>query len=69
MEKIILSVDGMSCSHCENAIKNAVNTLDGVHEVLVNLTEKTVVVDFDNTKVTIDHIKKEIEDQGYTLRN
>ncbi|MFA9381550.1 MAG: cation transporter, partial [Acetanaerobacterium sp.] len=36
METIVLKVEGMSCSHCEKAIMNAVNALDGVSEVTVS---------------------------------
>ena len=30
MEKQVLKVEGMSCSHCENAVKTAVGALLGV---------------------------------------
>lgn len=67
MENTIIKVDGMSCSHCENAVKNAVSSLEGVAEVSVSLDEKTVSVKFDNTKVSLDQIKNEIEEQGYDV--
>ncbi len=68
MEKITLNVEGMSCSHCEKTIKNVVGSLDGVNEVLVDLTNKTVTVVFENSKVKIAEIKNEIEEQGYTIK-
>lgn len=67
MENVILNVNGMSCSHCENAIKKAVGTMEGVDKVTVSLEGKTVVVDYDTSKVTLDQIKAEIEDQGYEV--
>lgn len=67
MEKAILNVEGMSCVHCVNAISKAVGALDGVSEVNVDLEKKTVLVKFDDAKVTIDTIKDEIEDQGYDV--
>ncbi|MBK5245446.1 MAG: heavy-metal-associated domain-containing protein, partial [Eubacteriaceae bacterium] len=42
MEKLTLNVEGMSCSHCEKAVKNAVGALDGVASVDVDLAQKTV---------------------------
>lgn len=66
MEKVVLKVDGMSCSHCENAIKKAVGAMNGVSEVIVDLDGKTVTVNYDE-KVTIENIKSEIEDQGYDV--
>lgn len=65
MENVIINVNGMSCSHCENAIKKAVGALGGVDKVTVSLEGKTVTVDFDASKVSLDNIKAEIEDQGY----
>lgn len=64
MDKTVLKVEGMSCSHCENAVKKAVGALDGVSSVSVNLKGKTVTVEYDSAKVSLDDIKNEIEDQG-----
>lgn len=67
MERTVLNVEGMSCSHCENAIKKAVGALDGVSTVTVDLKGKTVTVEYDGSKVSLDRIKTEIEDQGYEV--
>jgi copper chaperone len=67
MEKTVLKVEGMSCSHCENAIKKAVGALDGVNSVSVNLKGKTVTVEYNPSQATLDSIKNEIEDQGYDV--
>lgn len=63
-----LKVDGMSCSHCENTIKNAVGSLNGVVSVNVDLNGKKVMVEFEPEKVSIDTIKDVIEDQGYEVK-
>lgn len=67
MESIVLKVEGMSCSHCENAIKKAVGSLDGVSNVTVYLDKKDVYVEYDNTKVSLDDLKNTIEDEGYDV--
>ena len=67
METITLNVPGMSCSHCENAIKGAVGNLDGVDNVDIDLTGKTVKVSYNPGKVSEDSIKTAIEDQGYDI--
>ena len=67
MEKTTFSVEGMSCSHCENAVKQSVGALNGVHAVDVRLKDKTVSVEYDASKVSPDAIKQEIEDQGYDV--
>jgi copper chaperone len=67
MEKTVLNVEGMSCSHCENAVKRAVGAMNGVSNVLVDLKGKTVTVEYDGAKVNLDSIKHEIVDQGYEV--
>ena len=62
-----LNVEGMSCSHCENAVKKSVGALNGVSSVAVDLKGKKVMVEFDPEKVTVDTIKDTIEDQGYNV--
>ncbi len=68
MDHVAVNVEGMSCSHCENAVKNAVGALNGVENVIVDLSAKKVIVEYDAEKVSVDIIKGTIEDQGYTVR-
>lgn len=64
--KTILIVEGMSCNHCVEAVKNAVSTIAGVENVEVNLETKEVTVEHIGN-LSIDVIKNEIEDQGYDV--
>jgi copper chaperone len=61
-----LNVEGMSCSHCENAVKKAVSEINGVTTVVVDLAGKTVTVTHEGN-VTADTIKSAIEEQGYDV--
>lgn len=63
----IIVVKGMSCEHCVKAVKGAINDLGGIKEVLVDLAVGTVEVEFDETKVSINDIKKAIADEGYGI--
>jgi copper chaperone len=63
-----LNVEGMSCSHCENAVKKSVGALNGVDNVAVDLKSKKVIVEYDSGKVTVGTIKDTIEDQGYDVK-
>ena len=65
---IRLNVEGMSCSHCEHRVKQAVGELPGVSQVLVDLAGKTVSVEFDPTLATEQQIREVIEEQGYTVK-
>lgn len=67
MQNIILKVDGMSCSHCENRIKKAVGGLTGVGGVKVSLADKTVSVDYDPSLIAETKIRETIEHEGYDV--
>ncbi|HLR15941.1 MAG TPA: copper chaperone CopZ [Bacillota bacterium] len=67
MEHVTIQVKGMSCEHCVQAVEGSVGDLPGVITTKVHLDPGTVDVTFDTQKVTIEEIKKEIEDQGYDL--
>lgn len=64
MKKTLL-VEGMSCGHCENAVKEALGELSGVSSVNVNLETKKVEVEGSDLKD--DLIKDTIEDAGYDV--
>ena len=66
-EKITLNVEGMSCIHCVNAVKNAIGSLSGISQVDVDLEEKKATADYDPEKVSVQSIKDAIEDQGYDV--
>jgi len=56
-------VAGMSCGHCEAAVKQEVSAVDGVDEVDVDLDTKLVVVhghDLDDAA-----LRAAIDDAGY----
>ena len=64
MKKTLL-VEGMSCGHCEKAVKSALGELNGVKNVLVNLETKEVEVEGDNLENSI--LAEAIEDAGYDV--
>jgi copper chaperone CopZ len=43
-EEMVLSVPGMSCGHCEAAVKREVEAVDGVEAIDVDLISKLVTV-------------------------
>ncbi|HYH02318.1 MAG TPA: copper chaperone CopZ [Bacillota bacterium] len=68
METAVINVEGMSCQHCVNSVKNAVGALNGVQGVEVDLKGKTVTVGFNTEFVSLATIKETIEDQGYEVQ-
>jgi len=67
MAKSIFKVDGMSCEHCAQAVNNAINVLSGIESVDVDLFNKTVTVEYDDTQTALDKIAEAIEEQGYDV--
>ncbi|MGM8365689.1 copper chaperone CopZ [Virgibacillus sp. W0181] len=62
-----IKVEGMSCGHCVSAVQGALENLKGVASAEVTLSEGKVEVTYDDTEVTTDKMKQEIEDQGYDV--
>ena len=66
-EKKTLLVEGMSCGHCKNAVEKAVGALSGILLAEVDLAAKTLIVEFDSSKVTLDEIQATVDEEGYTV--
>jgi len=62
-----LQVPEVHCDHCKSSLEGAVGELGGVSRVEVSVPEATLDVDFDDTTVNLDTIKKTIEEQGYAV--
>ena len=63
MEKIDIKVEGMTCTHCEIAVVNALDDI-GV-KASASHQNNIVSVQFDPEKISLDKIKSEITDAGY----
>ena len=62
----VLKVKGMSCQHCVMSVTKALNQLDGIKNVQVDLAKGEV--QFDNTKaMASNQIEKAIEEAGYQV--
>ena len=62
----ILKVKGMSCQHCVMSVTKALNQLEGIKNVQVDLAKGEV--QFDNTKaIASNQIEKAIEEAGYQV--
>ncbi|MEG0773833.1 heavy metal-associated domain-containing protein [Clostridium sp.] len=61
-----ISIEGMSCNHCVNHVKEALSELNGVASVEVNLASKYAVIEAD-IDVKDEDIRFAIEDAGYEV--
>ena len=65
MSQMVLTVPGMTCGHCEAAVKQEVGALDGVSDVLVDLDTKLVTVTGD--PLDRDEIVAAIDEAGFDV--
>ena len=67
MKDIILNVNGMSCSGCENRIKNALLNIDGVKKVKADHKKCIVKVKLEDN-ISNNLIEEKIIDLGYVIK-
>ena len=64
MKKVILKIDGMSCSACSNRVEKYLNKQDGV-SASVNLVMAQALIEYDEEKVSLSDLDKFVEEAGY----
>jgi copper ion binding protein len=62
-----IQVEGMTCGHCVETVTQAVNSLDGVTQVSVDLDKKQVSVDFDESRTDADAVSSKITEVGFEV--
>ncbi|MGO1580393.1 MAG: heavy metal translocating P-type ATPase [Peptoniphilaceae bacterium] len=58
------NISGMTCSACQASVEKSVNKLP-VNEVSVNLLSNTMMVEYDQDKISSDKIIEAVENAGY----
>ena len=64
MERLNLTIEGMSCDHCVRAVRGRLERTDGVKVDDVKIG--SAVVEYDPAKINVDEIEDAIADEGYT---
>ncbi len=67
MEEITLKVEGMKCEGCENTIKNSLNMIKKIRQVIPNHKEGTVKLKIDKD-LDINIVKEKIENLGFEVK-
>lgn len=62
---IRLNAPDIACKSCANAITNTLSKLDAVQQVTVDVATKTVEVQFEEGKVTLDAILQRLDAAGF----
>ena len=65
MKKVILKIDGMSCSACQNRVEKYLNKQDGVY-ASVNLVMAQALIEYDENQVSISDLERFVSESGYT---
>lgn len=65
MKKVKFDIQGMTCSSCSSHVERAVNKLDGVKCVNVNLLSNNMIVEYEDNKLDDNNIIKAVIEAGY----
>jgi copper chaperone len=65
MRQITLRIGGMSCDHCEKAVRGALAGIPSVEVGAVTIGSATLR--FDPAKTTVDRLVAAIDDLGYEV--
>lgn len=64
-QTVTLSVTGMTCAACPITIKKALNKVEGVEIIEINLEKKEARITFDDAKTTVEALVEATTNAGY----
>ena len=67
MTKESLNVEGMTCQHCVETIKDALGGIVGINKVAVDLDKKEVQIDYNEEETNLKEISVKIVEMGFEL--
>ena len=65
MKKVILKIEGMTCSACSNGLEKYLNKQVGVKNAVVNLIMNNASVEYEEDKIDIKKIEEYIKKAGF----
>ena len=69
MRQETIKVEGMTCQHCVEIITDALNNINGLNVVNVDLVKKEVSVKFNEYETKLQKISDKIIELGFELPN
>ena len=66
MKKVLLKIDGMTCSACSSGLEKYLNKQEGIKQATVNLIMNNANIEYDDKKLTLEQVKKFVEKAGFT---
>jgi copper chaperone len=68
MQTATLEAPDISCDHCIQSIRKAVEKLPGARFVSGDAAARRVTVEFDPAAVTLERIEAAMEEEGYPVK-
>lgn len=65
MKKIILSIDGMTCSACSNGLEKYLNKQNGIKQASVNLVMANANIEYDEKILNIQKLEEFVKQAGF----
>ena len=66
MKKVLLKIDGMTCSACSTGLEKYLNKQDGIKQATVNLIMNNANIEYDDKKLNLEQVEKFVEKAGFT---
>ena len=66
MKKVLLKIDGMTCSACSSGLEKYLNKQEGIKQATVNLIMNNANIEYDDKKLTLEQVEKFVEKAGFT---
>ena len=67
-QNIAFNVEGITSNESAESLKNSLNMLNGVVEVIIDINAKRVAVEYDEERLSYETIKGTIEDAGFEVK-
>jgi copper chaperone CopZ len=67
MAQIILTVSDISCEHCERTVTEALQPVEGVRSVRVDIPAQKVRVEYDEGTVSVERMKEVLQAEDYPV--
>ena len=65
MKKIVLSIEGMTCSACSNGLEKYLNKQEGIKQASVNLVMANASIEYDEKILNIDNLNEFVRKAGF----
>lgn len=69
MTTSVLNVPDISCEHCQRTITEALQPVDGVESVNVDIPSKQVTVQYDPSVVDVERFKAILQEEEYPVES